>query len=187
MTQIGIFPWSRPMPHDHSAIGQGGPVPIGSITGHSKALHDALALALGSLTFDQGCKAYRNGAQVIGTGAWTKVAFNAEDFDVGGNFAANDFVAPSDGYYLLFAAAAFMNLTAGAEHGLEIRIAGTAAGKDYREIGVFQTECGLFVATIKYMTATQAANAYVYQNSGGDKSLFGTISQTFFCAVKIGG
>ena len=24
MPQAGIFPWSRPMPHNHSAIGQGG-------------------------------------------------------------------------------------------------------------------------------------------------------------------
>ncbi len=40
--QAGCFPWSRPMPHDHSNIDLGGAVPLGSITGHTKVPHDAL-------------------------------------------------------------------------------------------------------------------------------------------------
>jgi len=44
MAQAGVFPWSRPMPHDHSTINLGGAVPIGSISGHLKALHDAMLI-----------------------------------------------------------------------------------------------------------------------------------------------
>jgi len=187
MSQIGIVPYMPPYPHDHSSIAQGGAVPLTSITGHSAAVHNALALNLGNLTFDNGCKVYRDGAQIIGTGAWVKILFDTEVYDIGGNFAANDFVAPADGYYLLIACCAFMSLPVGVEHGLVIRVAGADVAKDYRELGMFETESGLLCATIEYMTATQIANAYCYHNRGADNTIFGTVSQTYFCAVKIGG
>lgn len=50
MEQYGIQSQGRLNVHNHSNILLGGNVPIGSITGHSKGLHDALALAHGSLS-----------------------------------------------------------------------------------------------------------------------------------------
>ncbi|MBA7496233.1 hypothetical protein ES702_06832 [subsurface metagenome] len=56
--QIGIPPWwygkgwegdGELIPHDHSTIEEGGAVPLTSITGHSKAVHDALAILHSSL------------------------------------------------------------------------------------------------------------------------------------------
>lgn len=44
MPQVGIYPWSKAMPHDHSTINLGGAVPLTSITGHTKVPHDALAI-----------------------------------------------------------------------------------------------------------------------------------------------
>jgi len=101
MPQIGIFPWTRPMPHDHSVIGQGGLVDP-TVIDHDALLNFTEAAHLPFL----GCRAFLDVAgQVLTTALTTKVLFNAEDYDLGGDFDADgvdsDFIAPSDGYYLI--------------------------------------------------------------------------------------
>jgi len=229
--QAGVSSTWHPMPHDHSNVNQGGAIPLPSISGHSKAVHDALlinadqvdgehvgaivtnarvkahfpdtianilsnhsgavhdalSLSLSKLKLDIGAVVDRNGDQVIGTGVWTKVQYDTEVFDVSGNFAGNQFTAPSNGYHLLIACATYKNVPANTDVGLVIRVAGVDVGRDYREFGAFNTESQLFVATLRYMTATQIANGYVYHNRpAANVSLLGTLSQTFFCAVKVG-
>jgi hypothetical protein len=157
------------------------------LSDHNKANHDSLALSLGSLTMNLGCKVYRNTTQAIPTGTWTQIAFNTEVFDVGSDFGSSQYTAPSNGYYLLISHVAFMNITAGYELGLDIRVAGAVKSKSYREFGQYQTESSLMCVTFEYLTSGQAVTAYCYQSTGSDKSIFGTVNQTYFCAFKVGG
>ena len=46
-------------------------------------------------------------------GTWTKATWNAEVFDVGGNFASDKFTAPSDGTYMFTASLAWTTMVAG--------------------------------------------------------------------------
>ena len=47
MPQYGIQAMGMLSVHDHSDLTQGGPVPAGSLVGHSKAIHDALKIVSG--------------------------------------------------------------------------------------------------------------------------------------------
>lgn len=46
-------------------------------------------------------RAYRSGDQTVSSGSYAKVAFNAENYDIGNNFdtSSNVFTAPRTGYY----------------------------------------------------------------------------------------
>ena len=46
---------------------------------------------------------------------WTKATWNAEVFDVGGNFASDKFTAPSDGTYMFSASLAWTTMAVGAD------------------------------------------------------------------------
>ena len=203
MSQIGIFPWSRPMPHNHSVIDQGGNVPLTSITGHNVAVHDLLGIdhaTLGNVLEAQHhalpdlsdiinacvCRAFKNGAQVIPSGVNTKILYADESFDIGNNFAGNQFTAPSNGYYLILSHASFMNLPAGSDQTLDVRVAGVVVSKSQYEINVQATECYMECVTIQYLTTGQIVSSYIRQNSGADKSMFGTASQTYISIIKLG-
>ena len=198
--------------HTHANLSQGGVIPTiasiadiihshqndgeGSIVDHALALNNVLSAQhhalpdLSTIINPHACKAYKNGAQVINNNVWTKILYDAEVFDVSGDFDADgadsNFIVPSDGYYLILARANFMNITLGFEVGLEIRVNGVARARDYREFDRLQTETGLECAVIESLVAGQLITGYAFQNTGAAKSLFGTVSQNYICISKIG-
>ena len=207
MTQVGIFPWSKPMPHTHANIGQGGQLPTiasildiihshendgeGSVLDHAdlgnvlSAQHHALP-NLSNIVNPCVCYASRNAAQTIPSGVATKILYDSELFDVGGNFAGSQFTTPSNGYYLIGSHGAFMNLPAGSDQTLDIRVAGAVVAKSQYEINVQATECYMECVSIRSLTTGQIISSYVRQNSGADKSLFGGVAQTYIVIVKLG-
>ena len=189
MTQAGVFPWSKPMPHTHQNIGQGGTVRHDHLTTILPADHHALP-DLGNIVNPCVCYASRNAAQVIPFNTNTKILFDAELFDVGANFRADgvnsDFTAPSDGYYLISSHGAFMNLPAGADQTLDIRVNGGVVAKSQFEVNVQSTEVYMECVTIQALTAGQVITSFVRHTGGADKSLFGGVTQTYIVVVKLG-
>ena len=55
-----------------------------------------------------------SGNQTLTNNTWTKITFNSEDFDVGGNFASNKYTAPSAGKYV-FTHAIYMWVSGGSD------------------------------------------------------------------------
>lgn len=50
-------------------------------------------------------RAYHNTTQSSGSGAFAKMSFNTENWDISGNFGSSTFTAPVAGYYFFFARA----------------------------------------------------------------------------------
>ena len=186
MSQVGIFPWSRPMPHTHQNIGQGGTVNHAHLVNVLSAQHHALP-SLGELSMELGCKVYRAAAQSIPTGAWTKILFDTEAFDVGSDFAGSQYTVPSDGYYLAIVKVSFINMPANVDINIEARRNGTAFSKAGAVSGsILADDRFLICSSFEYFTTGQVITGYVYHNQGANKSLFGGLAQTYMCVLKVG-
>lgn len=114
---------------------------------HNAAVHDALGIDHATLVnkLPYYARAYRNGAQAIPQNNITKILYNAETFDIGGNFDADgvdsDFLVPLAGYYSIKSAIQFN--TMGDSKDILIYIynnGGTLTRNMHRVRGVFD-EC----------------------------------------------
>lgn len=74
MQQYGIQSQGRLNVHDHSNILLGGNVPLASLTGHNKAVHDALALAYASLDLSGHTKAVHDALGILHSSLGGKTA-----------------------------------------------------------------------------------------------------------------
>ena len=86
MPQIGIYHGLSV--HNHSGVTQGGLLDHAVLTNVLSDQHHALP-NLGDLTIDCACKAYLTADQTCNNGVMQKILWNAEDFDIGGDFRAN--------------------------------------------------------------------------------------------------
>jgi len=190
MSQVGIIPYIAPYPHDHSSVAQGGAVPIGSITGHNKLIHDALAIALSSLTFSLGCRAWRNGIQAINDTTITKVLFNSEDYDIGGpNFNADgansNFLTPSNGYYLIYAVAGWASITLG-RGVIYIYKNGNPIAEKRATFANILSDDGLIIISLENLAVNDLIDIRVWQSSGGAKNITSGRDKTFVGITKLG-
>lgn len=119
-------------------------------------------------------RAKRSGNQTIGSGSWTKVQLDTETFDVGGDFD-NDtnyrFTAPVTGYYQVNTLVTWSGL-AGSDFYVKIYKNGT--GIITASIhGVTSNATSRAISDLVYLEATNYVELYVYQNSGGNKTITG--------------
>ena len=91
MPQYGIQAMGMLSVHNHSSLTQGGAVPLGSLSGHNKPPHDALAINAGQVDGIEGAEIIQRDASVPLTANWDVGHFyvRARLFlaDEGGNIA----------------------------------------------------------------------------------------------------
>ena len=156
------------------------------LSNHTKAIHDALALAIGSLNNDCVCRAYLNGNQAIPNATDTKVLFDAENYDVGNNFDADgvdsNFLVPSNGKYLIMAQIKLSGGMSGlGQIMIYIDASKQAEAYDWAE----GTEI-IKVFTIEDLSAGDSITIKAKQTSGGAIVIEAGREDTFICIQKIG-
>ena len=117
-------------------------------------------------------RAKRSGNQTIGNDSWTKVQFDTESFDIGGDYdnATNyRFTAPVTGYYLVNTLITWGNIS-GEDHYTKIYKNGTGIITNAIH-GVTGNAYSQVISDIVPLTAAQYVEIYVYQNSGGDETI----------------
>jgi hypothetical protein len=126
-------------------------------------------------------RAYRSGSQTIGNESITKIQFNAETYDVNGDFDSTTnyrFVAPVDGYYQVNAAAAIQALGDGKLFYVYIRKNDTVHSQVLTSAGVSMTKSA-FLSDVIYLEATQYVELFCYHNHGSDRSIDGDPASTY--------
>jgi len=221
MSQVGVVPYQPPYPfmypHDHSNPAQSGlidpsvvdhdlllnfvgaehlslPNTIANIlTNHTKPVHDALALDHESLSniISCSCRAYRNANQIINTGVWTKVLFNAEDYDIGGKFDADgidsNFKAPSTAKYILYSNITFGLMPDGKiidmmiyDHTADHTIA------TFRTVAAGTQDHNVTGLTISELILNHFYHIYVKHDAGVAKSILGDRNRAFISIHRLG-
>jgi len=171
MSQIGIFPWSQPMPHTHRSFNQGGIIS-----------NDDLY---------QGCgvHACRNAIQDIPNMIITKILFDTEFYDIGGDFDADgvdsNFITPSTGYYF-FNATMTLNMT-----NVDKQIFMYLYKDGISEIESFVENCitGNFSSTVSallYLILGEVLDVRIWHNSGLAQAIIGGLTTNYLHIFKIG-
>ena len=136
------------------------------------------------------CRAFVNGVQVINTGVWTKVLFDAKDYDIGNDFDADgvdsNFIVPDNGYYYIFAQGMFNGLADGKF--LEMHVLDNALVV----VESCPPPCGALggasdvIASTFRLIAGHAISIEIYHNHGADRTIEAGSERTFICIHKIG-
>ena len=159
---------------------------------HNQAIHDALGIdyeALSNLGLKCAVSVWRNGVQNIAQNTWTKILWNAEEFDIGGDFRADgangDFTAPADGHYLTMPGVA-MNLAGVNKYcrcaiyleGVMIKMAEQMAR------GTVPPDL-LNPIAMPYLTAGEVIEIYVHHTDAAPINLIGAQTQTWLYIARI--
>ncbi len=136
------------------------------------------------------CRVYLSSNQSISDATATKITFNSESFDIGGDFDSSTnyrFVAPVTGYYLVMLDVGFVaGGTANRPFNIRIKANGTT---DYARVQSYteSTNEALFLHTgdIVYLTSGQYIEGYVYQNSGSTREILGGASNTSLSIILL--
>ena len=94
----------------------------------------------------------------------TKIALDAETYDVGADFASNKYVAPVNGYYLVNAAIQYGNCVADKHHGCYIYVDGAASFSALTTSGSMTTISATANKVI-YLAASSYVELYYFHNS----------------------
>lgn len=152
------------------AHSSGAKVIMAFVPSHYKALTDFV-----------GARAYLT--DTLGTtvsGALTKVALDAETYDVGANFADGKFVAPVNGYYSIDGAVYFQNAVTGKYYASSIAVDG-AAKVTVTQSYVTTTAGGVCVPVhhSTYLAAGSYVELYYIHDGGTAVDLYGGTGSTW--------
>lgn len=128
--------------------------------------------------------ANRNSAQTIASSTWTKCTLDSEISDTNSNFASDRFTCTIPGVYLILGCVHFAS-------GVDTAIVGAAIRKDGS--GIAQTflhqsvnkQASAFVAHITSYSATQYAELWAYQDTGGYVTIGNNGENTWFCVMRL--
>lgn len=117
-------------------------------------------------------RAKRSTTQTIGNSSWTKVQFNTESFDLGGNYdnATNyRFTAPVTGHYQVNTLITWENIS-GEDHYVKIYKNGTGIITNTIH-GITGNEHSQTIGDVVPLDAGKYIEIFVYQNSGGNEKI----------------
>lgn len=163
------------------------------LTDHNKALHDALALEHGDLSNITTCnvRAYLSAQQNIVDVTTTKILYNAEDWDVGGDFDADgadsDFTAPATDFYNVYAQTEFA--TMGVNPSATMYIYKEGAVEIQEEAHSFKTP-GIGTVSVHgtiQLDLGEVCDIRIWQDSGSGEYIVGDRLRSFVCIAKVRG
>jgi len=171
MSQVGIQAMGRLPVHDHLTVNSGG------------------LISEGSLKLEIGCKAYLSAVQNIPHDTLTKVLFNAEEYDIGGDFSADgvnsEFIVPVPRYYLLYLQVAAKSLGIDKEFNLFFYKDGAELVASFGQTA-FATNKSKILLTADYLNASEVIDARIVQKSGGAIEIWDLAIRTYICIHAIG-
>ncbi|MBA7687832.1 hypothetical protein ES703_96305 [subsurface metagenome] len=126
--------------------------------------------------------------QTIATAAWTKIAFSNEQYDEQGEFDAVTnyrFTANKAGYYLSCLGAILIDMIAAKRIGLSIYKNGVHYALGGMLHGSHTCDMMTSFASIIPLAATDYIEAYLYHDTGANKTLSADLSHTFWHIHKL--
>lgn len=130
------------------------------------------ASPVGFPNFYPKARAKRSTTQTIGNDSWTKVQFNTESFDLGGNYnnATNyRFTAPVTGHYQVNSLIMWANIS-GEDHYVRVHKNGTGIITNSIH-GITGNKHSQTIGDVVPLDAGEYIEIFVYQNSGGNESI----------------
>ena len=128
-------------------------------------------------------RAYQSTAQAVAAATFTKVLFQTEDYDTGGNFASSTFTAPTAGVYM-FACSINADLADGERAIVQFYVNGVAHTRVFDfSAGFAATGSATGSALIK-LAAADTVDVYVYYSVAEDTVI--GINVTYFSGIRIG-
>ena len=121
--------------------------------------------------------------QSIPDNTWTKVEYDTEIYDIGGDFdnaSGYDFTVPVTGYYLLYTQGRVDDLDDGDNMQVAIYVDGTIVR---RTIGYSANAADIIqmgLTTVEYLTAAQVVYSALYHNEGAAQNATGSENTTYF-------
>lgn len=159
-------------------------VPVDITSGNGCNTFMSLALisaAAGSLPV-AAVRAYKSAStQSIPTGVDTKITFDVETFDTGGNFASSRFTAPRAGYYSIKASLFWLNVEANKEYVAQIFKNGSlfTQGKEFSSTPGVSGDFTTQVADLIYLAAGEYIEIFGTHNGVSACLVSNTASATF--------
>jgi len=113
----------------------------------------------------------KSSTQTTQSSTITKVTWDTENYDIGGNFASNKFTAPVAGKYFMNATVTFYQMGAGSGIGLQWYKNGSVFRSGHHQsteinITFAVTSCGVFD-----LNANDYLEVYVFQGSGSAQNI----------------
>lgn len=148
-------------------------------------------VAAARVTFD-GCKVWRSSAQVIASGGITAVTFDSEDYDTSNYHSTSSntsrITVPTTGYYLFTHTEEWGTNATGLVNGF-LCVNGST-GQRWANIATPNSSTGTIAGTGSvpmFLNANDYMELYVFQNSGGNLNLGGTVDSAMsFTCTRLG-
>ena len=125
--------------------------------------------------------------QTISNTTFTKIAFNAETYDVDSEFDSttnNRFVATTTGYYLVVGNILWNSSVDQSAHLMRIyRNGSSVSSSNIKSSGT--SSFTQRISDVVYLTATQYIELFVYQNTGGDVNISGDTTENFITIHRL--
>jgi hypothetical protein len=161
---------------------QGHALSAGADTAYWKYLGDLSALRPSIL----GRRHLTTASVGITTGVDAQIALDAEDFDLGGNFGAYEFIAPYSGYYRIEASVGYAATVDTKQYGINVYNS-TAASILLQQASVSGGTAAivLFTGGLVHLAQNDHIEIHTYQNSGITQYLTNDSSMTFMSVELI--
>lgn len=132
------------------------------------------------------CRVYRSAAQTIEVGT-EKIAFDTEDFDIGGNFASGSFTAPYTGYYQVNVSAGLENVNAVGDQVLTyIYVNGAQKARTRSFAAGIGDEIIANVSDIVYATVGQTIEGYIQNATSATELITANTLETYMSIYLVG-
>lgn len=138
-----------------------------------------------TITSNTAARVYRSGAQSISVATYTKIQFNAENYDTGNNFDSTTnyrYIVPVSGRYLISSALESI-MTVGNEERLYIYINGVSQARAFTLTGATSNN-SIIITNILNLAANDYIEIYYYQNVG-TKDIIGTSESTYLSIHRL--
>ena len=113
----------------------------------------------------------KGSTQSISSGTVTKVTWDTENYDIGGNFASDKFTAPIAGKYHMNALVTMSTITAGAGIGLIWYKNGSVFRSGYHQSTEINITFSLQSSGIFDLSVSDYLEVYVFQGSGSNETI----------------
>jgi len=113
----------------------------------------------------------KNAGQALASGTITKVTWQTEAYDVGGNFASDKFIAPIAGKYFMSVYLTWQTMVAGAGIGLIWYKNGSVFKHAHHQSTEVNITFGMHNATVFNLAASDYIELYAFQGSGSSREL----------------
>lgn len=131
-------------------------------------------------------RAYRSAAMAVQTATYSKIQFDVENYDLGGNFANFKFTAPANGYYLITATVGLDLVADGKRFFIFIYIDGSRWAQRGIHTGRAQ-EIYADITSIEYLTAGREVEIYVWHDHGAARDVRTGRDKTWICVTRLDG